>query len=266
MLSSYSVINTLVVVPRAAASSPLLNPGPCALPPFRKSVVVPGEPDWCLMPGRSKSVACPALNVPAILGVCCASIFSPLAQTPLTAEVDRAVEQMRGMSMTIQAAGRVTGREAKRRAITKQLHDLGPAAIFALARLLHDGDVQMRQNAALVLSNLGGGYEEETKPPLDTRGALPALIDALSDDDRDVRAWAAGAIGWMVPGAVPAIGALVKLLRDPYEGARNNACIALGRIGPAAREALPALREALNNPSRDVRQFAAAAVRSIEGK
>jgi len=58
----------------------------------------------------------------------------------------------------------------------------------------------------------------------------------------------------------------VKLLRDPYEGARNNACIALGRIGPAAREALPALREALNNPSRDVRQFAAAAVRSIEGK
>ena len=102
-------------------------------------------------------MACPALNVPAILGVCCASIFSALAQTPLTAEVDRAVEQMRGMSMTIQAAGRMTGREAKRRAITKQLHDLGPAAIFALARLLHDGDVQMRQNAALVLSNLGGG-------------------------------------------------------------------------------------------------------------
>ena len=117
-----------------------------------------------------------------------------------------------------------------------------------------------------LFSNLGGGYEEETKPPLDTRAALPALIDALTGDDRDVRAWAAGAIGWMGPAAEPAIPVLVKLLRDPYEGARNNACIALGRIGPAAREALPVLREALNDPSRDVRRFAAIAIQRIEGK
>ena len=208
-------------------------------------------------------MALPGLNVPAITG-CALVLSASFAQT--SPEVEHVIEQMRGMSMTIQGAGRMTEREAKRRAITKQLHDLGPAAIFALARVLGDGDVQMRQNAALVLSNLGGGYEEETKPPLDTRAALPALIDALTDDDRDVRAWAAGAIGWMGPAAEPAIPVLVKLLRDPYEGARNNACIALGRIGPAAREALPVLREALNDPSRDVRRFAAIAIQRIEGK
>ena len=210
-------------------------------------------------------MALPGLNVPAIIGVCSALMLSAsFAQT--SPEAKHVVEQMRGMSMTIQGAGRMTEREAKRRAITKQLHDLGPAAIFALARVLHDSDVQMRQNAALVLSNLGGGYEEETKPSLDTRAALPALIDALTDDDRDVRAWAAGAIGWMGQASEPAIPAFVKLLRDPYEGARNNACIALGRIGPAASEALPVLREALNDPSRDVRGFAAVAIQRIEGK
>ena len=207
----------------------------------------------------------PGLNVPAITGVCCALMLSvPFAQT--SSEVEHVVEQMRGMSMTIQPTGRVTEREVKRRAITKQLHDLGPSTILALARVLRDGDVQMRQNAALVLSNLGGGYEEVTKPPLDTRAALPALIDALTDDDRDVRAWAADAIGWMGSGAEPAIPAFVKVLRDPYEGARNNACIALGRIGPAAREALPVLREALNDPSHDVRRFAAVAIQRIVGK
>jgi HEAT repeat protein len=207
----------------------------------------------------------PGLNVPAITGVCCALMLSaPFAQT--SSEVEHVVEQMRGMSMTIQGAGRMTERERKRRAITKQLHDLGPSAIFALTRVLRDSDVQMRQNAALVLSSLGGGYEEELKPPLDTRAALPALIEALTDDDRDVRAWAAGAIGWMGPPAEPAIPALVKLLRDPYEGARNNGCIALEHIGPAAREALPVLREALNDPSRDVRRFAAVAIQRIEGK
>ena len=135
----------------------------------------------------------PGLNVPAITGVCCALMLSvPFAQT--SSEVEHVVEQMRGMSMTIQPTGRMTEREAKRRAITKQLHDLGPSAILALARVLRDGDVEMRQNAALVLSNLGGGFEEGTKPPLDTRAALPALIDALTDDDRDVRAWAAGVV------------------------------------------------------------------------
>ena len=207
----------------------------------------------------------PGLNVPAITGVCCALMLSvPFAQT--SSEVEHVVEQMRGMSMLIQGAGRMTEREVTRRAITKQLHDHGPSAILALARVLRDGDVQMRQNAALVLSNLGGGFEEGTKPPLDTRAALPALIDALTDDDRDVRAWAAGAIWAMGPVAEPAIPELVKLLRDPYEGARNNACIALGRIGPAAREALPVLRESLNDPSRDVRWFAAEAIQRIEGK
>jgi hypothetical protein len=189
------------------------------------------------------------------------------AQTfPATAQAQRAVERMRGTSMTLQGGGKPTDRELTRREITRQLHDLGPAAIAALVQALRDPDVQMRRNAALALINLGGGYSPEAKPPLDTRAALPSLIDATRDADADVRGWSAHAIAEIGAAAQPAIPALLELLHDPEVGPRNTSCMALGRIGPAAREALPALRDALNDPSSDVRRFAQIAIGRIEGR
>ena len=138
--------------------------------------------------------------------------------------------------------------------------------MIALSAALRDPDVQMRQNVALALIELGGGYSLHAKPPLDIRAALTALIDATADEDSDVRGWAAHAIAEMGPAATPAIPALVRLLGDSEEGPRTTACIALGRIGPAAAEALPALRHALNDPSSDVRGFARRAIDRIEGK
>jgi hypothetical protein len=179
-------------------------------------------------------------------------------------KADRAVESMRGMSMILQPGGKPTDRELRRSAITQQLHDLGAPAILALTRALRDSDVQMRQNAALVLIYLGGGHGPEAQPALDTRAALPSLINATRDPDGDVRGWAARAIAEMGPAAEPAIPALVTLLRDPQEGPRNTSCIALRRIGPAASPALPALREALKDPSVVVRGFARRAIERIE--
>src|SRR5712691_8687506 len=179
------------------------------------------------------------------------------------ADAVRAVEQMRGISMQRRPRRgneRIDPREQRRGEITSNLHRLGEQAIAALARTLSDADVQMRRNGALVLIDFGGGYSAEAKPRLNTLTAMPALIEATQDPDRDVRGWAAHALAEIGPSAQLAVPALVKLLRDMEEGPRNTACIALGSIGPGAAEALPALMEALNDPSAHVRAFARRAI------
>jgi HEAT repeat protein len=181
-------------------------------------------------------------------------------------EAERTVERMRGLSMVLQATGMPGKEELARQEILTKLHELGRDSISPLVHALKDSDVQMRQNAALTMGWLAGGYDAKLRPPLDITGAIPDLIEALEDRDADVRAWAAGAIAETGPNGKEAIGALIKLLKDPEEGPRNQSCIALGRIGPAAREALPALREALNDPKQDVRRFAQMAIDRIQNK
>ena len=202
-----------------------------------------------------------------VVAVCLAMGSPARSQDTRHTGASSVVEQMRGMSMTAQAGGRMTERERRRRAIAKELHDLCAAAIPAVLRALTDPDVQMRQNAALVLLDLGGGHTPEARPALDTRAALPGLILATADADSGVRAWAAHAIAEMGKAGQPAIPALLMLLRDPNDGPRISGCIALGRIGPAAVEALPALRQAAQkDPSSDVRAFAQRAISQIDQK
>jgi HEAT repeats len=207
-----------------------------------------------------------ALSLCMCVGTVGATTACQTNETRLESEANRAVEQMRGTSMTLQPAGRPGERELRRREVTQRLHDLGATAIHALLQALRDPDVQMRRNAALMLINLGGGYSPEATPPLDIRTALPSLIQSTKDPDSHVRAWAAHAIAEMGPAGEPAIPALLILLRDSEEGPRNNSCLALGRIGPAAAGALPSLRDALNDPSGDTRRFAEKAIDRIEKK
>jgi len=194
--------------------------------------------------------------------------FLVLVAITLQVQVGEVVEQMRGLSMQLQGIGPSNGilssAEQRKRDIIKELFQLGKESIPPLTRALKDPDIQMRRNAALVLTDLGGGYFTELRPSLDTQEALPDLIEALEDPDRDVRAWAAQAIAEIGPNAKDAIPFLITLLRDAEEGPRNSSCIALGRIGPAAKEALPDLREALKDPSKDVRQFAQRAIEKIQ--
>jgi HEAT repeats len=151
-------------------------------------------------------------------------------------------------------------REQRRGEVYRELRQLEDVAVWALASALQDPDGRMRRNATLALGMLAGGYFVPSRPRMDIRDALPALIDALQDTDDSVRAWAAGAIGRIGPAAARAVPALVALLANPEEGSRNLACLALGGIGPPARDALPALRQALSDPSADVRRFAQHAI------
>jgi HEAT repeat protein len=129
---------------------------------------------------------------------------------------------------------------------------------------LADQDVQIRRNVALFLNVAAGGWYERTRPRLDIRGCLPALITALADSDARVKGLAAQAVGAIGPEASPAVPALIALLGSVDEGSRNSACIGLTGIGSSAREALPALRKALSGPSPDVKRFARRAIDTIE--
>jgi HEAT repeat protein len=90
--------------------------------------------------------------------------------------------------------------------------------------------------------------------------AVPALIDALSDDQLSVRMSAAFAVGvirdhW--PKSDPArtnydaqaVNALVKLMSDPNGEAQGNAAGSIQFFGDAATNAIPALVEIANKGS-----------------
>ena len=92
---------------------------------------------------------------------------------------------------------------------------------------------------------------------------MPALIEALKDDDNEVRRNAASALGRIGPAAEAAVPALIEALKDDDNEVRRNAAFALGRIGPAAEAAVPALIEALKDEDSDVQRRAAFALGRI---
>jgi HEAT repeat protein len=109
--------------------------------------------------------------------------------------------------------------------------------------------------------------------------AVPALSRAVTDQDLNVRFYAADALKAIGPGAEAAVPALVKALETfpggtpaltgpirYYADARWLAAEALGAIGVGAREAVPALTKALNDPDPNVRGAAALALKRITGK
>jgi hypothetical protein len=188
---------------------------------------------------------------------------------------EQVVEQLRDLPTPLPRVGtgvhpmgqpaRIPPSEVVRDASYRELHRLGPEGVTALARAYSDADVRLRRNVALAFLVLGQGIWPGL-PKLDVSLALPELMRALSDDDPNVRAWSAQAIGMIGADARPAVPALIRLLADADDGSRNSACIALRGIGPAAAGALAALRRALSDRSADVRGFAHRAILAIEGE
>lgn len=118
----------------------------------------------------------------------------------------------------------------------------------ALFNLLRGKDSVKRAQAALVLGSSG-------------KEAVPYLIEALKDDDREVRTVAAGALISVGPEARSAVGTLVRALEDGYYFVRWNAATALGEIGD--KEAAEALGYLLDDEYAEVRQAAFAALKKI---
>ena len=129
-----------------------------------------------------------------------------------------------------------------------------------MARLLSDGDLQVREAAALALRAMGKG----------AAGAIPDLCAALKDPAGTVRMTAAlalGSIGDAATGAVPAL-ALAFSLPDQNQLTNEDVQVlrsiayALGEIGPGASGAVPALSKAKH---LRVKYIADEAVSRIEG-
>jgi hypothetical protein len=87
---------------------------------------------------------------------------------------------------------------------------------------LKDKDPNVRWPAANLLGRCG-----------DSQKALPALRQALQDDDFQVRIQALRALGWLGPDALAAVPDLTELLRDPDALIRAHAERALWNIHTA---------------------------------
>jgi HEAT repeat protein len=162
------------------------------------------------------------------------------------------------------------------------LHESDTKAAASIVTALDDPDLEVRQNAALALSAIGGKEAIPAIPILvdaikqkgnkevrrqaaiaiynigpDAHEAVQPLIHALADDDSDLRANAALALGGIGPQAEPAVPHLVKLLANQKEksAARVQAAMALARIGPvpAAVDAVPTLVKILEDPSNETK-------------
>jgi hypothetical protein len=159
------------------------------------------------------------------------------------------VEQLRALPTPIGADGRRSDAEKTRRNIYEELLDWGADSVPALIGALKNPDVRLRRNVVLAFGALSGGWWQFGCRParVDIRPALPALVAAFGDSDKDVRAWAAQAVGNMGTSAIPAVRPLLDLLTADDKGVRISACMALGQIGPGANAALPALRAALSD-------------------
>ena len=119
------------------------------------------------------------------------------------------------------------------------LGQIGPAAIMALIQALKDkGDSSVRYSSGKALGQIGPK----------AKAAVPALAQALKDEDEWVRANAAEALGRIGPEAKAAVPALIQALKnEDVLRVRWGAAEALGQIGPAAKQAVPALAQALKD-------------------
>ncbi len=95
--------------------------------------------------------------------------------------------------------------------------------------------------------------------------AIPALKEALVDDNPQVRRQAAQALGKMGPDAAPAVSELTHALSDADPTVREAAAQALGKIGPAAAPAISELIKVLEEPAPVIKEpLTAAAVEDEE--
>jgi hypothetical protein len=162
------------------------------------------------------------------------------------------VEQLRDLPTPIGAGSRaaLSDAEKRRRDICEELLDWGADSVPALMTGLKDPDERLRRNVVLAFGALSGGWWqfECGRATMDIRPALPALVAAFRDSDKDVAGWAAQAVDKMGARATSAVSPLIDLLTANGNGGRMSACMALGQIGSGAKAALPAFRVALSDP------------------
>jgi HEAT repeat protein len=125
----------------------------------------------------------------------------------------------------------------------------GPRALEALREAVRSGAQKTRLHAMQELGRIGQdptpAFRELARP------AVPDLIDALTDEDEEIRIWAAISLGQLGSNAASAVEPLIvaaSLSYDDHPQLVVSAIQALGEIGPAARPALPILVPMVDDP------------------
>jgi HEAT repeat protein len=190
------------------------------------------------------------------------------AQRPTTVHVPRDAPPV------IQQAARALDgtNEAERAAALASLGQMNhPAVVEVLAEAVRHPVQQVRFGAAVhlaahrdaravpaLLDGIRVGFPEVEPWMLGNIGpsAVPALLGALGDENKDVQDAVASQLGRI--GGPEAIAALIKSLRDPDANQRLHAAGGLSYAANAA--AIPALLEAVHDADREVRRSAIGAL------
>ena len=117
------------------------------------------------------------------------------------------------------------------------------------------------------------GLAELREKSAAAKQAIPALIEALSDEDQDVRFDAAVALAAMGADASNAVPALAKIVTNMALGSSSESDVrlhaivmmALGKIGPPAISTLPLLKASLQETNSYLSGQAAVAIWRISG-
>lgn len=102
----------------------------------------------------------------------------------------------------------------------------------------------------------------------DAGPSVRPLSKMLKDSEATVRSTAAGALGWIGPGADEAVSDLIAVALDDDIGyVRRDAASALGQICAGSNDArvVEALTEALDDEDTSVREYAGRSLKSVRG-
>lgn len=110
------------------------------------------------------------------------------------------------------------------------------SVIRRLIEAMKDADLDVRLNVAYALSKIG--------PP-----AIESLVTTLKDTNTDRRAGAAYTLGLIGPQARSALPALLDALTDPEVEVRRQASYAIGRVLPTRVPSADVKRVARTEPS-----------------
>lgn len=135
--------------------------------------------------------------------------------------------------------------EVGRFALAEQVHYLP-----LLVEALEDKDADVQLNAAALLASLGN----------ETESAVPVMVAYLREPDSERRDVVMTLIFNLRRTAIPA---LIDALRDEDPNIRLGACRALGKMGKGAEEAIPALIDLLDEVSQDIPDCASVALGKI---
>jgi HEAT repeat protein len=156
--------------------------------------------------------------------------------------------------------------EARRARAAAELDELLPEALPAVIACFAVTEGPLQRGVTLQRSGLAKDAGPLVVPAMAWLRDRPdpatvgALVDALADDNHDVRHFAGLTLAWI---GRPAVPALIETLRRGVPARRAAAAFALSFMGAAGTDALPALREALAHPDKDVHLTARYAIQQL---